>query len=292
MHRAAGSRLSVAVLLVAVALAGGGPAVADQITWLTMDFPPFYIQQGKDQGQGIADVVVHLLQRQLPGYTHREQVAEATTIMNRLKAGDHVCSAAYIRTRDRERVLEYSLPDLILPPNGITVRRDAVPRFTGGAPGPVSLARLLANHDLRLAVVVGRSYGPTVDGLLEPTKESSYVYWRHGEDVYRGLFEMLRKGSVDYVLGYPYEALYLAREHGVADEVVTLPLVELPHYTLGHVVCPKTAWGRRVIADVNRALLVERPKPEYRQAIARWLDDSMQAEFRRQYETSFLAPPT
>jgi uncharacterized protein (TIGR02285 family) len=272
----------------AVALLVATPVAADQMTWLTMEFPPFYIHQGKQRGQGIADVVSRILQRHLTGYTHREELAEPAAIMTRLKAGDHVCTAAYIRTADRERVLVYSLPDLILPPNGVTVRRADVARLTGGKPGPVSLAQLLANPKLRVAVAVGRSYGP-LDALLEKHKSSPHVYFRRGEDIYRSQFDMLTRGAVDYILGYPYEALFMAREHGVEGQVVTLPLVELPDYTLAHVVCPKTDWGRKVIAEIDRALLAERPRTEYREAIERWLDPSLYPEFRRAYQERFLA---
>ena len=283
---------AAALALVLVVAAGACPAAADEITWLTMEFPPFFIHDGKDRGQGIADGVTHLLQRHLRGYTHREELAEPATIMTRLKAGDHVCTAAYIKTADRERVLEFSLPDLVLPPNGITTRRATVGRLTGGAAGPVSLAKLLANRKLRLAVAVGRSYGPALDTLLERTKGSNHVYWRHGEDIYSSLFDMLLKGSVDYLIGYPYEALYVGRERGVEGQVVTLPIAELPDYTLAHVVCPKTPWGRAVVGEVNRALSIERPRPEYRQAIERWLDEGLLPEFRRQYEAKFLAGAT
>jgi uncharacterized protein (TIGR02285 family) len=279
-------RLALAALLVAAPL-----AATDEITWLTMEFPPFFIHTGADKGQGIADGVTRLLARHLQGHTHREELAEPATIMTRLKAGDHVCTGAYIKTADRQRVLEFSQPDLILPPNGVTTRRENVPRLTGGAPGPVSLARLLARRDLKLAVAVGRSYGPALDVLLERTRGSSHVYWRHGEDIYKSLFDMLIKGSVDYLVGYPYEARYMARLRGVEDQVVTLPLGELPDYTLAHVVCPKTPWGRGIIAEVNRALAVERPRPEYRQAIERWLDPGLLPEFRRQYDAKFLGQP-
>jgi len=264
------------------------PAVADDLTWLTMEFPPFYIHSGAQKGQGIADEVTHILERHLSGYTFGEELAEPAAIMTRLKAGDHVCSAAYIRTPERERVLAFSLPDLILPPNGITVRKDAVARVSGGKPGPVSLAQLLANPNLRMAVAIGRSYGP-LDGLLEKYKNSPHVYWRRGEDIYRSLFDMLMKGSVDYIVGYPYEAVYVARERNVEGQVVTLPLVELPEYTLAHVVCPKTDWGRKVIGEIDRALAQERTRAGYREAIERWLDPALHTEFRRQYQERFLA---
>ena len=281
--------LPALALLVAAAAAAPRAAAADEITWLTMEFPPFFIHEGSDKGQGIADGVTHLLARHLKGHTHREELAEPATIMTRLKAGDHVCTAAYIKTAERQRVLEFSQPDLILPPNGVTTRRESVPRLTGGAPGPVSLATLLKNRKLKLAVAVGRSYGPALDRLLEHTRGTPHVYWRHGEDIYKSLFEMLMKGSVDYLVGYPYEARYVARQRGVEDQVVTLPLVEVSDYTLAHVVCPKTPWGRGVIAEVNRALAIERPRPEYRQAIERWLDPGLLLEFRRQYDAKFAA---
>ena len=139
-----------------------------------------------------------------------------------------------------------------------------------------------------MAVAVGRSYGP-LDAVLDKYKSSPHVYWRRGEDIYRSLFDMLMKGSVDYIVGYPYEALYMARERGVEGQVVTLPLVELPDYTLAHVVCPKNDWGRKVIVEIDRALQAERARPEYRDAIERWLDPSLQAEFRHQYQDRFLA---
>lgn len=274
------SRLLIALLFLA------SPVAGNEITWLTMRFPPFYIHGGEQKGQGIADRITAMLTRHLGDYSHREEAADPATIMARMKSGDRVCTAAYIRTPEREKVLHYSLPALILPPNSAIVRRESLPSFGGG--GPVSLARLLANRQLKAAVAVGRSYGPALDVLLEPHKSSAHVYWRRGEDIFPGLFEMLTKGSVDYVIGYPYEALYLSTQRGLGDRVVSVPFSESPDYTLAHVVCPKNEWGRQVITAVDRALRVERQRPEYRQAIERWLEPAQQDEFRRQYEQRFL----
>jgi uncharacterized protein (TIGR02285 family) len=282
------STLRLLALFALVAAATPLVAGSDEITWLAMQFPPFYIDEGAERGQGIADVITRRLRAHLPGYTHRDEVAEPAAIMARMKAGDHVCSAAYIRTPEREKVLVFSRPDLILPPNGITVRRDTLARF-GGAGRPVSLARLLDDRTLRVAVAVGRSYGPALDALLEKHKASPHVYWRRGDDIYESLFDMLAKGSVDYVIGYPYEAFYVAKKRGMADRVANLPLVELPEYTFAHVVCPKNEWGQRVVAAVDAALATERTRPEYRQAIERWLDPATLEEFRRQYDGRFLA---
>jgi uncharacterized protein (TIGR02285 family) len=288
-HRILGRAVFACGLLVVLGLPARLPA-ADEITWLTMEFPPFFVHTGKDTGQGIADGVTHRLQAHLPGYTHREEIAEPATIMARLKAGDHVCTAAYIKTPERERVAAFSVPDLVLPPNGVTVRAADVGKLTGGASGPVSLAALLSRADLRLGVALGRSYSPALDRLLEPTKHTPHVYWRQGKDIYPGLFDMLMTGKLDYVLGYPFEAVYVARQRGVEGQVVTLPLTELPDYTLAHVVCPKTEWGLHVVEQIDAALVADRPTAEYRQLIERWLPESKLAEFRHQYQSKLNIP--
>ena len=85
-------RATLRLILALIALPGA--LAADEITWLAMEFPPFYIAEGPERGHGIADEVTRRLQTHLPGYQHREEVAEPAAIMARMKAGDRVCSAA------------------------------------------------------------------------------------------------------------------------------------------------------------------------------------------------------
>ena len=275
-------------LALAPSLCAQEPVNERQITWLTMDFPPFYIHEGSDRGGGIADRTAQMVEGKLAqrGYSHVEELSNPTDILARLRAGQHVCSSAYIRTPEREKFMAFSMPDLILPPNGITVRRAELARFGSG--GPVSLRALLARRDLKLAVALGRSYGTDLDALLAEHKGDPHVYWRKGEDIYASLLDMLARGSIDYVIGYPYEARYLADRKGIGEQIANLPLTESGGYTLAHIVCPANAWGRAVVADVDRALVELRPTDEYRGAIERWLDDGMKEEFRRQYQELFL----
>src|SRR5690606_10357320 len=137
-------------------------------------------------------------------------------------------------------------PDLLLPPNGVTVRRDDLARFGGG--GPVSLAALLEDSSLRLGVAKGRSYGEAIDAVLLRHKQSKHVYSRFGDDIYASLFDLLTRQGVDYILGYPYEAAYHARAKNLEGSFVSLPLRESPAMIEAHVACPKTAWGASVIA--------------------------------------------
>jgi uncharacterized protein (TIGR02285 family) len=182
--------------------------------------------------------------------------------------------------------MAYSIPDLVLPPNGITVRRADLARF--GSP-PVSLARLVEDPSLRLGASKGRAYGEAIDRILALHSREPHVYRRLGDDIYRTLFELLLKGSVDYVVGYPHEARYLAHAMGVEGEVVSLPLVENAAPALAHVVCPDSPWGRRVIAVVDAVLREERTRPEYRRLVERWLDEELLPSFRESWDAA-MAP--
>ena len=263
------------------------PAAAQgELVWLKIDFPPFYIAEGPRRGQGIGDEIVDLLAERLEGYEHQSRVASPDRIFKELEQGHGACSVAYIKTEERERVMLYSIPDMILPPNGITIRRDLLDRFGGG--GPVSLERLLGDSSLKLGVAAGRAYGPTLDPLLERLG-GSQVHARSGDDIYRSLFQMLVRKRLDYVLGYPYEANFVAQSLGEAGTIVNLPLTETAAiYTLAHVVCPRNDWGRKVIGEIDEILRRERPTERYRRIFERWLDSAQLPAYRSAYDETFL----
>jgi uncharacterized protein (TIGR02285 family) len=57
---------------------------------------------------------------------------------------------------------------------------------------------------------------------------------------------------------------------------------------LSYVACSKTTWGKMVIQDVNKVLLEQRPKEQYRAAYERWLDEGSISRYRAAYENYFL----
>lgn len=279
------SLLAAASALLFASIAPASAQDPREITWLAMEFPPFFVQEGDQAGNGIADQVTRVLREHMTGWRHREEVANTARIVVSLRAGEQVCSAAYIRTPQREEFMEFSIPDLLLPPNGITIRRKDLEKFGGG--GPVSLASLLENPSLRLGIAQGRSYGEEIDAILRRHKQDRYVYSRLGEDIYESLFDMLIRDGVDYILGYPYEAAFHARKRGREDEIMSLPVRENPEMILAHVVCPRNEWGRTTIAAIDEVLREVRPTPEYRGFVERWLGPELRDSYREAYEAEF-----
>lgn len=277
------------IVLGALLLVGGGSAAAQQdpkeLTWLGMEFPPFFIAEGTDADKGIADEMVRLLRARMTDWKHRSETASTAEIQLRIRAGEQVCSPAYIRTPEREQFMAFSLPALLLPPNGITVRRTDLARFGNG--GPVSLAALLKDSSLRLGVAKGRSYGEAIDSILTQHKQAKHVYSRFGDDIYASLFDLLTRQGVDYILGYPYEAAFHAKSKGLEAAFVSLPLEESSAMIQAHVACPKTPWGASVIAAIDAALRDVRGTAEHRALVERWIGPELRSDYRRAYDAAF-----
>jgi hypothetical protein len=258
-------------------MAASGPVAGQQdpkeLTWLGMEFPPFFIAEGVDADKGIADEMVRMLRGKMPDWKHRSETASTAEIQLRLRAGEQVCSPAYIRTPEREQFMAFSLPDLA--------------RFGDG--GPASLAALLKDSSLRLGVAKGRSYGEAIDAILLQHKQAKHVYSRFGDDIYASLFELLNRQGVDYILGYPYEAAFHARSRNLEASFVSLPLQESPAMIEAHVACPRTPWGASVIAAIDAALRDLRGTAEHRALVERWIGPELRSDYRRAYEATFGA---
>jgi uncharacterized protein (TIGR02285 family) len=178
-------------------------------------------------------------------------------------------------------------PAIIMPPHGITVKRSKLPLFDNKK--VVSLEELLKNDKLRLGIAEGRSYGKDLDALLKKHEGQKHVYARAGKELYKGLFQMLMADRIDYLLGYPMEAMYFAGEFGVSNQIVNIALKESDEYRLTYVGCSKTEWGKQVIDRIDEILKKERTTDQYRAFHERWLDENSLEVFREAYSDIFLS---
>jgi uncharacterized protein (TIGR02285 family) len=262
-----------------LALAGGAQA-KDTIKWAMLNIPPLWISEGPDKGLGIQDQLTHFLESRLSGYDHEEVAAPIARVTAEMQAGQHWCTQ-FIRKPEREKWAYFSIPALMVLPNGIVVRKNELGRFERFG-SPLLLQSLLADHSLRFSVENQRAYGPLIDALLKkqpPTLEHS--------DTTLAINMLLAK-RIDYLIESPVVAAYSAKQLEQQSSLVTLPIKEggLPY--LVRVACPKNAWGKHVIEEVDAILRVERAKPEFRQMMERWHDENGLHEIRRNYAPLFL----
>jgi uncharacterized protein (TIGR02285 family) len=251
--------------------------------------PPFFIQSGPNQDQGYGDTITHILQKQLPEYTHEEITTNITRHFYKFKQGEHVCSVGLYKTPEREEFMYFSLPSFITLPAVIIIKKDNIGKFDNQA--TVSLDAVLANTNLMIGLAKDRSYGVIIDDVLKLHHGQDNVVEFTGQELSLNLFKMLMLGRLDGLIALPEEALYQAEQMGIREHLLTLTLSENQHNYhgwLSSVACAKTPWGREVIDKVNRALLELRPTETYRSAYERWLDPNSIATYRRAYDEVFL----
>jgi uncharacterized protein (TIGR02285 family) len=93
-----------------------------------------------------------------------------------------------------------------------------------------------------------------------------------GSNIFEGVMKMMQYGRVDYTIGYAYEGQYMAQQLGFEEKVISVPLQEHPGIVPVYIGCPKTNWGRRIIAKLNPIIIYSRSKPSFYGVYKKWMD--------------------
>ncbi len=256
------------------------------VTWMEVVFPPGYIHEGPLAGMGYEDVITDILTENLTEYHHDKMMGNLARMTHEYKQGKPVCNVALFKTPEREEHMLFSIPSTFTLPNGLITTRKKWESFNNAS--SLGLAHILKD-EIRLGVSRGRSYGKSIDAVLEAYP--ARLFHHSGKDVFESLLKMLLSQRLDAMLGLPEEVLYVAERMGVRDEIVTIALAESEgtyDAWLGHVACSKTDWGKKIIGQIDEILLKERPTERYRGAYERWLDPNSLENYRRLYNEVFL----
>lgn len=273
--------------LVVVSLCVGVPVIAGaegnasgQVAWMHADFPPLRIINGPYAGQGPSDMIHELMRRELSELDHTVITANLSRTLNWMEQGRQVLAVGLIPTPEREKIMRFSLPCVLVPPVCLVVRADEKQTLASGQ--RILLRDFVATH--RLGVAVNRSYGPEVDAVLRKDPVSANIITNPGSTLFDSLLEMLLLDRVDGVLAYPFEAVYVARMKGKENGIRLVPLHESLIPITGRIAAPRTPWGEAMIERVDDVLLRHRTTPEYRQAFERWLTPEAIPGYRAMYD--------
>ena len=279
--------LAVAISLagLAVPAAAGGVRAADGpaeggVTWAVYAAPPFMIPDGSNRDTGVFDRIRRLLDDRLAGNPQPTLVAPFPRVLASLKDGAGICFIGGVKNPEREGFAVFSLPIAMFYPMRIVVHATQRARFDARA--PLSLKALLDDESLRTSVLKDRSLGVAVDAMLR-REPPIHVYSAFGE-----AFRMLLADRLDYLIEYSAIADYGAKSLGQDGGFISLPFAETSPPVFSRVMCPRTDWGRRLIARIDGILRVERPTPAYRRIVEAWTASDDLATIRDVYDRSFL----
>lgn len=267
--------------LVALSLLGmpGISQGKDTLIWLLRDMPPATIFSGPDQGKGAIDRLMPLLTARMPEYDHLLMQVNRARGTQMLKDGVFACDPTLLWTPERATYIRFSIPTYAVFSNGLIVRDQELAQFAPYMDGDeVDLEALLNSKTVKIGVVAERSYGQVIDPILRkvPDTELSVHY---GNDAVGSLLQMERLGRLQGLISYWPEALYQARQQGIAEQdVVFLPVKGAPKYQFTHIGCSDTPKGRQAMEIINREMRVLR-ETKLVGFYAQWLPSPKREEY-------------
>lgn len=283
-------RPALALLAVLACALPTGAEAKDTLIWLLRDLPPLTIFDGPQKGQGAIDQLRQLLAAAMPEYEHTPFRVNRARAMQMLAEPSFTCDPVLLWTAERTKKIVFSIPSLGLASNGLVVRQEdrrLIEPFVQD--GEVDLAALLASDQLKLGIVAGRSYGQSIDDLLQRTA-ASHLTPHYGNDALGNLLQMQRLGRLTTLLGYWPEVRYLARQQGIAaEDLAFYRLKGTAKYQFIRVGCSDTPLGRTAIAHINQ-ILREVRQHQLLDFYVQWLDPQQRDSYREDARQFFLAP--
>jgi len=256
--------------------------ISAEITWLSSDFPPYNIIEGKNKGEGRDQKLVQLINKQLPNYHfHWKHFPLSRTIAEVSNPENNYCVMSLFQNDKRRKNMYFSEHFSTLSfTSKVFMRLDSYyqiedPQSKTNPNLSFSLNELLDKYQLGLGVAKGRSYGIELDRVINNPKYSKQIFSRSGVDVSSSLIKMLDKNRVQIVLGFVEEFQYTVEKLQIKNEFIILPIDESSGHVTGYVGCSKNAWGKKVIVEIDKALHILYQNERAKQAIKYWLPSNM-----------------
>ncbi len=253
------------------------------INWQMPDYPPVIINQGPLKGTGYADVFLHYLIEKTPEFKHIIEPSSMSRVFGLMKQGQPVCEPSLLKTAEREAYVDFSDPVEFVLPHHIVVRSDRVGRLAAyrDKQGAIDLASLLRDLSLSTVRQEKRGYPAVVQLAFKAAAGQKNLLLTSDDD--QGPFRQVANGWVDYIIAYPDEVNWFARQLGSSAIFAYFPIAGLPEYAIGHVGCTKGAWGKKIVERVNQVVAKAGKRPPWIDAAARLLDPAATKRYEEVY---------
>lgn len=250
------------------------------ITWVRLDFPPGYILRGDNAGNGVYEQVIRYFSRQLPHYDMKTVDMSRKRFWHELQNRQNYCEVGSQITNERQQYAHFSIPISLSPPAKIVLNLSSWEAL--GKPDSVSLVALLSNRKLTGGAVSTRSYGSTLDSVLEIFESDINANISRQVIELDSLFSMLAMNRLDFIIEHEGLVRSFLQKQSLHNLKIVAIEEEGKYHTM-HVVCTKNTWGEQVIEDINKVLHEHRTRDSFRQCFSLF-GDSFNGEFYRRYK--------
>ena len=278
--------------LLALAILWSGTAKADprKINWIQLDYQPFWILEGPDEGQGVVDKIMDELIPELPEYKHNLVLMNVRRGIEKLRDGEQYCFTGMIYRPDRVKEFAMSEPYSVSTLNGVLVLQDDEEKFTPFITerGTFDLKKALTEEGFLLGISRARSYGTKLDAFFAQY-DKDHIYASSGDDWQIRMLEMLKRKRLSAFVGIGFNTRYYRHFQPDAPQVSWYPIDGAEGGMTAHFACPKTDWGRGVIERLNPIILTRRNRPEFYKYLFDWVPENTKA-YHKQLMTKHFTP--
>ncbi|MBI9075132.1 MAG: TIGR02285 family protein [Desulfatibacillum sp.] len=259
----------------------------EELKWLVIDWPPYQMLEGPEQGMGRFDALLDMYIKNLPQYDHKKVEMNWARFWTGVKEGQEVCNIFAIKTEEREQIAAFSTANSFGIPVRAVMRKSTSESL--GNPLSVSLSDIVKDRRLKGVLESKRSYGPALDKILTGIQGS--VNFERVAIPSDSVIQMLLSGRVDYSIEYPFVAYYLAEKHAslYKEPLISIPIEDGPRFYESYVACPKNEWGEMVLKDINTMLEKVKQDPEYLRILQKGYTNQEERDLMQDnYSTYFL----
>ena len=261
------------------------PVNADKILWYVLDYKPYeYIEDGVYKGYGVK--WMKMLQSELPQYQHSFSLVNYSRLFNSLENGKQACSLGFYPTQKRDSIVHYSIPDVLWFSLQLFMLKTTYQRL--GEPQSLSISDILTNNLGTIGITNNLSYNRPIDKIFAQHKGSPNIMVNYTGIVSKNLFSMMNVDRIDFLLEFPPEGSFAAKEANMAEKIISVPIKEAEHLSYSRTVCTKSPWGQKVIDDIDKALIKLRETEKWRAVYENVIDPSLIDLYRAQYNKILL----
>jgi len=265
---------------------------ASPVHWLVLDFPPYEIHSGADNGDGLMDHYLQSVIQRLPQFQHNIDVVGFQRRDALMKTTQPSCTVSRFSTPDRARYAVFAQRPFmyLLPPRLVATRNIADSLRSAVEHDTVSLAQIMNSGQYLLGIYPARHFGDAIDHQLDEIRADYPAairdYQETGTSSIFDLLNIMAQGSFNTTLAYTVEAEYLRRTHPALPAFDYFPITGATSLLPLHISCNKTEVGLAVIEAVDK---LNQHDAAALQA-QRDLESLLPAEEKRRYEA--LLPKT
>ncbi|BBN81749.1 hypothetical protein PA25_17340 [Pseudoalteromonas sp. A25] len=252
-------------------------SLAKSITWIYLDFAPYYILEGAKKGLGRDEQVIKLLGDALPHYEFKYINMPASRAIHELSTTKQLyCMISLFKTPKRAQHIDYTEESstIGLSPS-LAIRRSTLKRLNLELGEQVSMKTLIHRHQLTLGISASRSFGSALDSIINTIPPDQLVS-RPGKDPLQSLTKMLLKKRVDIILGYPSEHYHMHQLLDSDYQLSQLTIQETDTFAQGYIGCTKKAHTPELISELNMALKKVKASHSFRNVMLYWLPTELQ----------------